>query len=765
MSRLWIGQELHRRIQQELHEEDPSFDAEVPAAAELEIDGWTVHITGRADGVVSDDEGALRVDEIKTLHFAVDLYNLYANERLERFRRQARLYALMLSPPERPAAVRLILADIVSGDTRHEDVAWTPESVLAWLRQVVHRLVATERRRQQHLAELHLASESLPFPHPELRPGQGEIVDAVRDAMEHGRHLLVQAPTGCGKTAAALYPALKVALAHGHRVLYLTAKTLQQRLAVDTARAMQEGLFRSLQLRAKSKMCANTEVICHEEHCPYARDYGLKLVHTQLVEHLLSEGEHLDPDRIFAAARDHELCPFEISLDLLPDVDMVVCDYNYVFDPTIGLNALLGSGALRNAVLVIDEAHNLVDRSRDYYSPTLHLDSVRKARAFLDRRDAPAFIALRELVDTLDKLIHDTVLDVLGEQTTATAEASLPDDALADLRLHLDGAMLQYFIYKRENDLWLADDPVVELFYNLTHFHRVLLLGGDEFIHLATREPGGAEELKIFCRDASRFLGEVLDGSAGAVAMSATLEPFEFYSNLLGFDADRTDTMSLPSPFPPSTRLVLAIDEVDTTYRQRRAHYDRIALWISRLAAPRRNVLTLFPSYAFLEAIKDRLPPTSHTLLVQHPGSTDATQRELLEALAGNGSHLVLAVLGGIFAEGVDYPGDMLSQVMVVSPGLPQFNVERQLLKDYYQESYGHGFSYAYLIPGLTRVVQAAGRLLRSDSDRGIIVLLGRRFQDRRYTRLLPEEWTGGEPESMLHPDPEGAIRAFFEGR
>jgi DNA excision repair protein ERCC-2 len=244
--------------------------------------------------------------------------------------------------------------------------------------------------------------------------------------------------------------------------------------------------------------------------------------------------------------------------------------------------------------------------------------------------------------------------------------------------------------------------------------------------------------------------------------MSATLEPFGFYRDLLGFTPPRTDTLRVPSPFPPSNRLVVAVDDVDTSYSQRAAHYDGIAHWVTRIAQPERNVLALFPSYGFLAAVRDRLPPLSHTLLVQQPGSSDGEQRELLDALTGAGAHLVMAVLGGIFAEGVDYPGDMLAQVIVVSPGLPQFNVERELLKHYFKEVHGHGFEYAYLIPGLTRVVQAAGRLIRSDTDRGVIALLCRRFQDRRYARLLPEEWTGGDPASMLRPDTEAAVRAFF---
>ena len=282
-------------------------------------------------------------------------------------------------------------------------------------------------------------------------------------------------------------------------------------------------------------------------------------------------------------------------------------------------------------------------------------------------------------------------------------------------------------------------------------------------MHLARRTDEGEEKVKIRCLDAARFVGAVLTESAGAVAMSATLEPFEFYRDLLGFDPSRSDELSLPSPFPEDNRLVLAITDVDTTYRHRAAHYDAVASWIGRLAHPRHNVLALFPSYRFLAAVADRIHCPHHRLLTQEPGSTDAVQRQFLEALARGEPHLVLAVLGGVFAEGVDYPGDMLSQVIVVSPGLPQYNAERELLKAYYQEAYGHGFAYAYLVPGLTRVVQAAGRIFRSESDRGVIALLCRRFLDLRYATLLPAEWIGDDPQSMLRQDPEGAVRAFFD--
>ncbi len=763
MSRLWIGQELHRRVQGELCSGDPAVQAEVAASVEVEMDGWTVEVVGRADAVRFADGVATEVHEIKTLHFAVDLYNLYAQERFERFRHQCRLYAWMLAAPGSTPAARLILVDIVTGEERHEEVRWAPETVEAWLRQRIHRLVAAEERRVARLDELRTAAEDLPFPFPSRRRAQETIGDAVLDSLGQSRHLLVRAPTGSGKTAGVLHPALKVALSKGHRLLFLTAKTLQQRLAVETARAMQDGVFRSLQLRAKGKMCANTEIICHEEHCPYAREYGLKLVRSGLLQSLLSADDHLDPDVVSAAATAHEVCPFEVSLDLLPEVDLVVCDYNYVFDPNIGLAAVLHRNALRDAVLVIDEAHNLVDRGREYYSPALSSRVTGAALEHLSRRDSEVFRDLAVLAAHADELVRSTVRGALEGHSTGTRPAPLPVDEIADLRLALDPAMLQYFMYKREHDLWTASDPVMDLFLTVTRLHRVLGLGGDEFVHLGSRDAEGVEEVKVFCCDASRFLGAVLDESAGAVAMSATLEPFEFYRELLGFDGPRTDQLHVPSPFPPENRLVVAIDDVDTTYRKRAQHYDAIAAWVSRLAPPGRNALALFPSYDFLRRVHERLPPVAHTILAQQPGSSDDDQARFLAALSSGEPHLVLAVLGGIFAEGVDYPGEMLSEVLVVSPGLPQYNVERELIKAYLGEVHGHGFAYAYLIPGLTRVVQAAGRLLRSEEDRGAIVLVGRRFLDPRYARLLPDEWTSGEPETMLRPDPVAAVLEFFD--
>lgn len=762
LARLTVGAELHRIVQRQRQDEDPRYVAEVALDTTVEVDGFRLRVIGRADGVVHDPARPI-VEEIKTIHFRTELYHLFGQERLERFRWQVKLYAYFLYP-EGGAAARLLLVDLGGEERRSEDVPWQPAEVAAYVRSRVHALVAAERQREALRARWRAAAETLAFPFPEPRPVQDQVVEAVAESLAASRHLLLAAPTGVGKTAAALYPALRQALATGGRVLFLTAKTLQQTLAVETLRAMQDGSWRSIQLRAKAKMCANREVICHEEFCVFARDYGLKLAQSGILEALLTNGSHVDPDRVFATARAAEVCPFEVSLDLLPHCTAVVCDYNYVFDPSIALFGGADSHDLADCFLIVDEAHNLVDRSREYFSPRLSRSAVQNARRAIEGFRHRVCRQLDELLADLESYIDARVRAALGRRT-GVAEASLDTEVLVAFRLGLDALVSPYFLFKRSVDLWLADDPVIRVLLSLARVVDLLEDGGREFIPLLerTESDGRDEVLRIFCLDSSRFTGRVFDRCVGCVAMSATLEPFEFYRDLLGFDPDRTDALSLPSPFPPEHRRIVVVDEVDTSFRRRAGSYGRIAELVSELAPPDRNALVLFPSYAFLREVAARLTAPGHRVEVQRGEDSDRLRQEILERLRDSREPVVLlGVLGGVFAEGVDYPGEMLSQVVVVSPGLPQVGPERELLKRYYAERYERGFEYAYLVPGMTRVVQAAGRLIRSAEDRGVIVLICQRFLKEPYFSLLPAEWRAEGIAALHPPDPVAVVQQFF---
>lgn len=761
LSRKWLGQRLHTRLQDELAREDPNFRAEVSVHRRSRVDGWELEIRGRADGVVEREGRVDRVDEIKSLHFATELFARPDRARLERFRLQLRLYAYLLSRGTSRPQARLLLVDIASGGVRTEDVPWSPDSVESWLRSTVHRLVAAETRRLETMEHSRRLSRELAFPHPEPRPQQSEIMGAVETALEDGRPLLLQAATGSGKTAAVLHPALRHAMATGRKLVWLTFTTSQQQIVVATLSRMGTGV-RSLQLRAKAKMCAHTEMICREACCPYAADYGLKLIRSSLLDSLGGFAGTLEPEHVFEAATAASLCPFELSLDLLPSMHAIVCDANYVFDPGIGLEAVLGGESLEKVVLVIDEAHNLVERSRRLYSPSLHEAVLENAVRHLRGLGSDRTSELEAVLQELRLWLHDSAEPVFEGHGPGEALVELDRTRLSDLRLGLDAGVLDYVLFKREQELWLAEDPAMAAFSAVSRFASIADLEGEEMVTLARRHQDDLAELSLTCLDASRFVGPVLERAAGVVALSATLEPFTYYRDMLGLSHADPEVLALPSPFPQENRLLLAVPDVDTTYRRREAHAESTASWVVRLAAPDRNILVLLPSYAYLRLLHDRLPETDHRVLIQQPGASERERRFILEALSKGGGHLLLAVMGGLYAEGVDYPGDMLSQVMVISPGLPQVSNQRRLLQAFLEERYGRGFAYAFLVPGMTRVIQAAGRLIRSSTDRGVIVLLGRRFLTSPYRELLPLDWTAGDADSLLVEDPAMAVREFF---
>jgi len=336
-----------------------------------------------------------------------------------------------------------------------------------------------------------------------------------------------------------------------------------------------------------------------------------------------------------------------------------------------------------------------------------------------------------------------------------------------DQRTEWERLVLAYIGWKIDNRIAEEDDPLIDFYFKLVKFTNLLAEDGDEFAHLVEKTQDGIK-LKIFCKDPSQFLGKIFDSAHATVALSATLEPFDFYRKTLGFPRDRTAELSLPSPFPRDNRKIVIISEVDTTYKKRADHYDRIAVNVADIAdAGDGNFLALFPSYAFLREIADRLRPIRKNIMVQRTDMTDYERNAILDILRDRPKkgNLILAVSGGMYAEGIDYQGDMLAGVMVVGPALPQVSFEQELLKQYYDELYGAGFEFAYLIPGMTRVVQSAGRVIRSETDIGVIALLCKRFTQESYTRYFPADWYEESPRELVSRTPANEIRSFFEAK
>lgn len=780
--RMWLGQEIHSKRAEDRAAADPCYRPEVSVTHSATVSGWAVTVMGRMDGLSIDRENRrIVIEEVKSIHFDLELAALYRSEKLQRYLYQLMLYAWFFAQDEQydefEFLPQLVLIDLISGAARVVDAPFVADDVGSAFGASIERLVEKVETDALMRSARRSAAETLEFPFPGMRPFQKDMIDAVARTVRQREALLVSAPTGIGKTIAAIYPALRESLRAGKKLFFLTPKNLQQETAVAALQMLNDDSFRVLRIRAKQKMCAHTQMICHEDFCPYAAGYSDKMQRSGLVDRVVTGMSYFDPDITFEMAKSHEVCPFEVSLELIEQADVIVCDYNYIFDPYVGLKTYSQESDYSDCVLIIDEAHNLVDRGRGYYSPELGEALLDQVRMHLLGRSCD-IEGWEELLDELRE--HFTEMGRAIEMSPAAggeygSSRSFSSQSLCepDRRLFLrqrgdwERLVLEYITWKIENRIAEEEDPLIDFYFKLMKFTNLLDERGEEFATIIERSQEGLK-LKILCMDPSKFLGEIIDSAHATIAISATLEPFEFYRQTLGFPPDRSSEISLPSPFPRENRKIVVIPGVNTTWKERANHYGSIAESVAGMSeSTDGNFLALFPSYAFLQEVSARMPVMKKHVMVQRSDMTDYERRSYLDALrvrAGNGN-LIMAVSGGMYAEGIDYQGDMLAGVFVIGPALPSVTFEQELLKRYYDDQYGAGFEYAYLIPGMTRVVQSAGRVIRSETDVGMIALLCKRFTYEQYTRFFPADWYERSPRELVVKKPAEEVRAFFEAK
>ncbi len=812
-----IGREIHSAHQATQAVAKPAYRKELSLRYTMNHGEYPVVIHGRVDGAY-EERGQTVIEEIKSVLSVAAPFESASIPDIYALQLKIYLHLWKQIHPDEVVTGRLTL--ISCEPERVLTVAIEPDSqtVEALIRERLQQAVK-EYEASCRLRTLKQAASSLRFPFPQMRKYQDRMVEAIDTALAEGRSLLVSAPTGIGKTVAALYAALRFAARNRLSIFFLTSKTTQQRIVADTLRLWDAGtapgrsLLDSLILRSKDKSCANDVVFCHEARCPYAKDFFGKLSESNALQSLLGNGL-ITPERVYAKAIEHELCPFELSLELLEKVDVTVCDYNYVYDPRVALERLTDR-ARRRAILIVDEAHNLYGRAREYYSPqidlapiqqlrrsvelvskaggneasqaeflwpqftkheasfqpsspkgTWHLESGEKQNPPIPRESrlpVPSFLErLAAFLGQIEAYFGELIESGPEVSESGQAVLSLDQDFFQKLRTELDELMRHYLLYKRRSGELQDEDKLLECFYRLSDFCRVLEMQGDELVQVIDIG-GSSPRLKIVCLDPAPQLAKVNRGFHSVIAMSATLSPMEFYRDVLGFDRD-TQLLSLPSPFPPEHRKVVIVPQVSTTYRQRTGSLPAIARIIEEAIAIRPgNYFAFFPSFEFLREVAGLLKPPDYEVLIQSPYMPDHHRSALLERLDEKGkSHLVLAVQGGVFAEGVDYPGELAVGAIIVGPGLPKVSFEQELMRLYYEECGSNGFEYAYLYPGMNRVVQSAGRVIRTETDRGVILLLDKRFTYENYARLLPRDWYDASPEELFVKDYRKALSAFW---
>lgn len=718
--------------------EGTSYNSEVPVSFRLEGENVLLEIAGRIDGLIVDESGII-IHEIKTTLLPLEQVD---HDHNPQHWAQAKCYAYMYGAAEmlEPAGVFLTYYQLETGEEKTFRDYYSFGELTEFFLPMARACLEWQERMLSWQSVRDRSIEGLEFPYGKYREGQKQFVDKVYSSIENGNILFAQAPTGTGKTIAALYPAVK-ALGGGlaSKIFYLTAKTTTRSLAEKAVDDMRlKGLrLKSLTLTAKEKICFRGDGDCSPEVCEYAAGYYGK-VKKAAAEAL--EEDVLDRRTIEACALRHCICPFEFSLDLSLWCDVIICDYNYLFDPRVFLKRFFLQRR-DDYVFLVDEAHNLVDRARDMFSASL------AKRTFLELKRASKLEmpGLYSLADGLNKYFIDTANELStdedgGKESFYRVKRARPEELVRLLESFTEyaGSQLSSYISPSFHELLL------NAYFESLSFLKISEQYGDNYVTCYDRTPREFE-IKLFCVDPSKPLDTAMGKGRSSVLFSATLSPLEYFTRMLGGGSD-PEVFSLPSPFPPENLCVYVNDTVSTKYKSRHLSYDRIAETILRTVSARTgNYMAFFPSFEYLNEVYFRFMGIKEGIrtLYQTPGMSEGKRQEFLDEFesVGETSLVGFTVLGGVFGEGVDLAGDRLSGVIITGVGLPQIGNERNIIKRFFDELSGRGFEYAYIYPGLNRVLQAAGRVIRSETDRGVVVLLDERFSSPPWPELLPPEW------------------------
>jgi DNA excision repair protein ERCC-2 len=731
--RAQLGTQGHRRVQRSRPDD---YQTEVEITFQVEGGDPPIEVRGRIDGIYLTRNPVI-LEEIKTSTRSLELIQEQDNHL---HWAQAQCYAYMVARQRQLSGVTIHLT-YYHLDSRKEKT-FERYYPLAELETFFHELITPYqewiRKVLAYQAARDQSIQQLEFPYAGYRSGQREMAVAVYKAIRAKDRLYVQSPTGVGKTIAALFPSVK-ALGQGlaARIFYLTAKTSGRLVAEKALEDMRQAglILRSVTLTAKEKICFCPPVNCDPDQCIFARDYFGK-VKQALGE--MDQRQAFTRPVIEAIARQYEVCPFEFSLDLSLWADCIICDYNYAFDPRVYLHRFFDVNT-EPYIFLVDEAHNLPDRARAMYSAELEKKTVLD----LQRTLKPHLPELAKKLTAINQILLEIRKACQAEDKPWQVAYEPPESLLKAVR---------EFSQKAED--WLAlnhptayRQALLDFFFLCSNFLRTAEYFDTFYVSYFERQGQSDLKARIFCLDPAPMLAAPLERSQSTIFFSATLLPMDYFTKLLTGDAAHPRRV-FQSPFPLENVSLLIHNGIATKFAQRADSYAAIADAIEAICGARvGNYLVFFPSYAYLDAVlqrlKERLP--ERQILVQDRGMTDAARQSFLDQFsAGSQQTLVgLAVMGGIFGEGIDLVGERLIGAIVIGVGVPQVCLERDLIKEYFDRQNGSGFAYAYQYPGFNRVLQATGRVIRTETDRGIIVLMDERFTHTRYRHLFPTHWRG----------------------
>jgi DNA excision repair protein ERCC-2 len=717
----------------------------------IEFEGIRLEIGGRVDGYYPDPNKFI-VEEIKTVrvdvaHIPHSITRLYWG--------QVKIYACLLARQHNVSklTIRLAYLDLDSGEEHQFDEQVTAVELETFYNEVSSKYIGFLHRKRQWIDARDENINTLKFPYSTYRPGQRLMAVSVYKNLKNESQLVLQAPTGIGKSIASIFPSIKSMpdLAY-EKIFFLSAKVSGQLMAQKAIQALKEsGLkFRDVTITAKDKICFTKGAACTAEQCEYARGYYDKL--PGLMDEVLLSNDSLTRVEIENLAEKHTVCPFELSLDLSLVSDLVICDYNYLFDPVVYLKRYFDKKKSKYALLM-DESHNLVDRGRDMFSAEIMKKNflnlkkrVKNDLPLLSKRLTKINSEFLSLVKNESKVIEGQSSDdkrFVNKRfvdTNSTKIGDVPEGILSALRKFVEVA--EDCLQINESSYFHGD--LLNIYFEVLRFLRTSEYVDKHYCYLLFSE-GKEVRLKIYCVNPAPKLAEGFDRVTSSICFSATMNPQPYFSTLMGI-SEKANWFQIEPPFPRENLGVYTSTYISTTYHNRTASiYELVDSLAVILSAKKGNYIVYFPSYAYMNDVRDKFIErhSQYRTLAQTQGMSDEEKTEFLASFAPNQDTLLgFAVMGGVFGEGIDLVGKRLIGAIIVGVGLPQLGLERDLIRDYFDNHDSRkGFEFAYQYPGITRVLQTAGRVIRSETDKGIVCLFDLRFNEARYQKLLPASW------------------------
>lgn len=723
------GNRIHRKIQRRMGSD---YHAEVAMKHTVEADQFQIVIEGRADGVIETPAG-VTIDEIKGIYR--DLETVEAPVPVHMAQAMCYGYFYCFSHNKNTIGIQLTYCNLETEEIRRFREEKSYAELELWFQGLIHEYTKWARYLYHHELRRTESLKELAFPY-EYRTGQKDLAVSVYRAIAQSRNLFIQAPTGIGKTLSVVFPALKaMGEGRGDKLFYLTAKTITRSVAEETFALLREGnlYFSAVTITAKEKLCPMEKTECNPDACPRAKGHFDRI--NDAIYDIIGEEMSITREVILTYAERHQVCPFEFCLDISNWVDGIICDYNYVFDPNVRLKRYFSEKPSGEYLYLADEAHNLIGRAREMFSASLYKEDFLTVKQIIKNRSVKTAKGLDRCNKNLLELKREC------ESYQCLTDANLFVSNLMKLFGEME------ILMEEERD-YQDRDIVLDFYFRIRHFLNMYEGVGDHYQIYTELLPDGRFLIRLFCIDPSLCLKDSLDKGRCCIFFSATLLPILYYKKLLSGKEDDYAVYA-HSPFDEANRLLLIGSDVSSRYtRRNQSEYLKIVDYIKAMTASHQgNYMVFFPSYQYMDAVARLLDQTadgSFTWQIQSTHMNESDREEFLALFDQERavSFVGLCVLGGIFSEGIDLKAERLEGAIIVGTGLPMLSSEQEILKQFFNNRHEDGFQYAYQYPGMNKVMQAAGRVIRTMQDRGIILLLDDRFLKPDYQNLFPREWS-----------------------